>query len=244
MRAALRRARYGYLLALPRLLVCAVGRNPTESADVLFCSCSRVYRAVRASRERTLGGEHDAPGGLVPLVCTTVLLPTLRQSRLALLIALSRASGWCRTRWSCATLALTLQGNRGLTVSAETMRHWLNEIRWVGKRAKLVAKADDPQRVSRLARIRWVFEQLKPSAAMVFVDELDIHLLSKVGCAWMPAYPENANVNATFSTSPVVFETIHRWVSGQFAGFCSVTVGRLLSHPIPILLGPARGKQR
>jgi putative transposase len=37
-----------------------------------------------------------------------------------------------------------------------------------------------------LARIRWVFEQLKRSEAMVFADELDIHLLPKVGCAWMP----------------------------------------------------------
>ena len=48
MRAALRRARYGYLLALHILLLCAVGRNPTEIADVLFCSRSSVYRAVRA----------------------------------------------------------------------------------------------------------------------------------------------------------------------------------------------------
>jgi hypothetical protein len=77
MRAALRRARYGYLLALHILLVCAVGRNPTEIADVLFCSRSSVYRAVRAYRESTLGWEHDAQGRLVPPVRTTVLLPTL-----------------------------------------------------------------------------------------------------------------------------------------------------------------------
>ena len=30
------------------------------------------------------------------------------------------------------------------------------------------------------------FEQLKRSEAMVFADELDIHLLPKVGYAWMP----------------------------------------------------------
>ena len=66
------------------------------------------------------------------------------------------------------------------------MRRWLREIGWVWKRAKLVAKDDDPQRVTRLARIRWVFEQLKPSEAIVCADELAIHLLPKVGCAWMP----------------------------------------------------------
>src|SRR5215813_12313517 len=36
MRAALRRARYGSLLALPILLLCAVGRHPTEIAAVAW----------------------------------------------------------------------------------------------------------------------------------------------------------------------------------------------------------------
>ena len=63
---------------------------------------------------------------------------------------------------------------------------WLHELGWVWKRAKLGAKDDDPHRVARLARIRWVFEQLKCCEAMVFADELDVHLLPKVGCAWMP----------------------------------------------------------
>src|SRR5262249_45206521 len=81
-----------------------------------------------------------------------------------------RASGWCRTRWSCATLALTLQAKRGSTISAETMRRWLQEVGWVWKRAKLVAKDDYPQRVTRLAHIRGVFEQLKFWRALVFAD--------------------------------------------------------------------------
>ncbi len=186
MLAALRRVRYGYLLALHILLLCGAGRNPTDIAAVLFCSRSSVYRTVRAYREGNLGREHDAQGRLVPPVRITVLLPTLRRSLLALLQTSPRASGWCRTRWSCATLALTLQARRGLTVSAETMRRWLHELGWVWKRAKLVAKDDDPHRLARLARIRWVFEQLKFCEAMVFADELDIHLLPKVGCAWMP----------------------------------------------------------
>jgi hypothetical protein len=119
-------------------------------------------------------------------VHTTVLVPPLRRSLLALLKASPRAYGWCRTRWSCATLALTLQTKRGMTVSAETLRRWVHEVGWVWKRAKLVAKDDDPQRVDRLARIRYVFEHLKLGEALVFADELDIHLLPKVGCAWMP----------------------------------------------------------
>jgi hypothetical protein len=79
-----------------------------------------------------------------------------------------------------------LRAKRGIAVSAETMRRWLHELGWMWKRAKLMAKDDDPPRIDRLARIRWVFEQLKLGEAMLFADELAIHLLPKVGCAWMP----------------------------------------------------------
>jgi hypothetical protein len=43
-------------------------------------------------------------------------------SLLALLKVSPRAYGWCRTRWRGATLALTRQATRGITVSAETRR--------------------------------------------------------------------------------------------------------------------------
>jgi transposase len=186
MLAVLRRARYGYLLALHILLWCATGRHPTEVAAVLFCSCSSVYRTVCAYQEGSLSWEHDAQGRPITPAHTTVLLPALRRSLLALLKAHPRVYGWCRTRWSCAALALTLQAKRGIAVSAETIRRWLHELGWVWKRATRVAKDDDPHRMARLARIRYVFEQLKRCEAMVFADELDIHLLPKVGCAWMP----------------------------------------------------------
>ncbi|HWP43458.1 MAG TPA: winged helix-turn-helix domain-containing protein, partial [Blastocatellia bacterium] len=53
------------------------------------------------------------------------------------------AYGWCRTRWSCATLAAQLQVQRGVQVSADTLRRWLHPLGWVWKRAKLVARDDD-----------------------------------------------------------------------------------------------------
>jgi Homeodomain-like domain len=46
MLAALRCARYGYLLALQVLLLCAAGRTPAAIAAYLFCSRSSVYRTV------------------------------------------------------------------------------------------------------------------------------------------------------------------------------------------------------
>jgi hypothetical protein len=94
--------------------------------------------------------------------------------------------GWCRTRWSCATLAAQLQVQRGVQVSAATIRRWLHQLGWVWKRAKLVARDDDPERLTKLAAIRFCFENLSQRAVLLFADELDIHLLPKVGYQWMP----------------------------------------------------------
>jgi transposase len=194
--AALRRVRYGYVLALQILLLCAAQRSPTEIAAVLFCSRSPVYRVVKAYRagpgagltagERVgeaaeeLGEPESRPRRL------TMRAPVLTRSLLAILHSVPRLSGWCRTRWSCATSALELQARRGVVVSGETVRRWLHEIGWVWKRAKLRAKDDDPQRVEKLARIRYAFEQLRAGGALFFADELDISLLAKVGSQWMP----------------------------------------------------------
>jgi transposase len=185
MLAELRRARYGYLLTLQVLLLCAAGRTPTEIAAVLFCSRSTVYRVVTAYRAGRSGeGGEEEPDTSPPP--PRILSPALTRSVLAILHAVPRACGWCRTRWSCATIALELQARRGLEVSAETVRRWLHELDWVWKRAKLVAKDDDPQRVEKLARIRLAVEQLRVRAALFFADELDIALLPKVGYQWMP----------------------------------------------------------
>jgi hypothetical protein len=115
-----------------------------------------------------------------------MLAPALKRSVLAILHGVPRLCGWCRTRWSCATIALELQARRGWVVSAETVRRWLHALDWEWKRAKLVAKDDEPQRVEKLARIRSAFEQVRAGVVLFFADELDISLLPKVGYQWMP----------------------------------------------------------
>ena len=161
MLAALRRARYGYLLALHVLLLCAAGRTPTEIATMLFCSRSSVYRIVRLYRTKQLGFTVDKDGQLAAPIRPTILMPWMKRSLAALLKAPPRAYGWCRTRWSWAALALELHAQHGLEVSAWPVRRWLHELGWVWKRDKRIAKDNDPQRVERLARIRWHVEHLQ-----------------------------------------------------------------------------------
>ena len=184
--SAIRRSRYGYLLALHVLLLCARGKTPTEISEFLLCSRSSVYRIVKAYRRGTLGVEFDDGGSVSAPIRTWVLLPWARRAILAMLKKPPSVYGWCRTRWSCATLSAQLKASRGIDASAETVRRWLHEMNWAWKRPKPIARDDDPERVERLAAIRFAFEHLGRRAAMVFADELDIHLLSKIGYEWMP----------------------------------------------------------
>jgi transposase len=178
--AQLRRARRGHWLALHILLLLALHRSPSEIASVLLCARSTVYAVAQDWQKGRRWPEPVRASG------PPCLTPSLRRSLLALLQKTPAAYGWCRTRWSCATLALQLQAQRGISLSAETMRRCLHALDWVWKRAQLAAQDNDPERAAKLARIRRVFERLGPREALLFSDELDLHLLPKVGAQWMP----------------------------------------------------------
>ncbi len=178
--AELRHARRGHWLALHILLLLALHHSPHEIAAVLLCARSTVYAVARDWQQ---GRRWPEPACASGAPCLT---PSLRRSLLALLKQSPAAYGWCRTRWSCATLALQLQAQRGIRLSAETVRRCLHALDWVWKRAKLVAKDSDPERASKLARIRAIYERLGRREALLLADELDLHLLPKVGAQWMP----------------------------------------------------------
>jgi putative transposase len=171
------------LLRLHILLLLAQQRSPTEIADWLLCSRSSVYEVAARWRQ---GWRPEQREKAEDADSALALAPSLRRSLLALLRKPPAVEGWCRTRWSCATLALSLSARRGLEVSAETVRRWLHSLGWRWKRTKLIAKDNDPERAAKLARIRWVAEALRPRQALLFADELDVALLPKSGYQWMP----------------------------------------------------------
>jgi putative transposase len=171
------------LLRLHILLLLAQHRTPTEIAEWLLCSRSSVYEVAAAWQQGWRPGQKEQTEATDS---SLLLAPSLCRSLLALLAKSPAAYGWCRTRWSCATLALSLEARRGIGVSAETMRRWLQRLGWRWKRAKLVAKDNDLQRATKLASIRLAIETLQPRQALLFVDELDIQLLPKTGYQWMP----------------------------------------------------------
>jgi transposase len=180
--AQLRQARYGHLLSLHILLLLHHGCSPTQIAACLFCSRSSVYRSAAAWRSGTLTLTMSRPWPRS--WWGRALTDSLRRKLTVLLRCLPRAFGWMRTRWSCACLALTLSRQVGYQISAETVRRWLHQAGYVWKRPSLVARDDDPARATLLACIRQHWEDLGPREALVFADELELHLLPKVGAQW------------------------------------------------------------
>src|SRR5262245_24900141 len=86
MLAEVRRARYGYLLALHILLLCAAQRSPTEIAAILFCSRSTVYRVVQAYRAGQWEGVAEEEGATEHSPRRrTLLAPSLTRSLLGIL---------------------------------------------------------------------------------------------------------------------------------------------------------------
>jgi transposase len=171
------------VLRLHILLLLARHRSPTEIADWLLCSRSSVYEVAHGWRQGWRPAQNEEAEGPISAM---VLASSLRRSLLALLGKSPSADGWCRTRWSCATLALSLQARRAIQVSAETGRRWWHGLGWRWKRTKLSAKDNDPARATKLARIRLAAETLRPRQVLLFADELDIQLLPQSGYQGMP----------------------------------------------------------
>jgi transposase len=181
------------LLRVPVVLLLAQHRSPTEIAEWLLCSRSSVYQVAAGWRQ----GWRPAPKKQTTEGHSSLLLaPSLRRSLLALLAKSPMADGWCRTRWRCATLALSLKARRGLRVSAETGRRWWQALGWRWKRTNLAAKDNDPERAVKLATIRLAVETLRPRQALWFVDELDTALLPKPGYPWMKKRHANGRTHA------------------------------------------------
>jgi hypothetical protein len=186
MLAALRRARDGDVLARHLGWWGAAGRTPTDSAAVLCGSRARVDRTVRAERQGSLGWALDARGRLMPAGRPTGRLPTRRRALRARRNAPPRADGWGRTRGRGATRALTWPRQRRLAIAAETRRRWRHARGGGWTRAQLVATDEDPPRVHRLARRRWVCEPRTRGEALVCAEARARPLVPTVGWAWRP----------------------------------------------------------
>ena len=163
------------------ILLLADGHAWSLICAVLFCSTATIAR-WKGRFERggvaALVGEKRGRAGA--LVCWAVLLVTWVREHTP------RDFGYCRSRWSCATLAVVLLDTHRVTASPEAVRRMLHAQGMVWRRPRPVPGKTDPRRAYKLRTIRELLRDLPADEAAVFEDEVDLNLNPDIGCMWMP----------------------------------------------------------
>jgi len=163
------------------ILLLSEGHAWTLICAVLFCSSATVARW----KQRFEAGGVDAllaerRGRRSVLLVWAVLLVTWVKT------LTPRDFGYCRSRWSCATLALVLRDTRRVRASDDTVRRMLRGQGMVWRRPRPVLGPRDARRAWRLRQIRELLRDLPAEEAAVFQDEVDLNLNPEIGCMWMP----------------------------------------------------------
>jgi transposase len=163
------------------ILLLSEGHAWSLVAGVLFCSTATIARwkrrfeagGVEALLDERRGRRATRLVGwaLVLVQWVTTLTP--------------RDFGYCRSRWSCATLALVLYDEGRVRASAETVRRALRRADLVWRRPRPVLGPRDEQRRWKLRKIRELLRDLPDDEAAVFQDEVDLNLNPDIGCMWM-----------------------------------------------------------
>ena len=163
------------------VLLLADGRAWSLVCAVLFCSTATVARwKGRFERGGVAALLEGRRGRAAALACWAVLpVAWVREHT-------PRDFGYCRSRWSCAALAIVLLDTHRVAASPEAVRRVLHGQVMVWRRPRPVPGRHDPRRAYKLRGVRELLRDLPPDEAAVFQDEVDLNLNPDLGCMWMP----------------------------------------------------------
>jgi transposase len=163
------------------ILLLSEGHAWSRVAAVLFCSTATIARwkhHFEAGGVEALLGEQRGRRATRLVGWAVVLVQWVATLT-------PRDFGYCRSRWSCATLALVLYDEGRVRASAETVRRALRRQNLVWRRPRPVLGPRDVQRRRKLRGIRELLRDLPDDEAAVFQDEVDLNLNPDIGCMWM-----------------------------------------------------------
>jgi putative transposase len=176
---------------------------------VLFTSPSTIARTKRDFLSRGIAAACSRPGGRPPLFAALAALV------LSWALSLRPAHfGLARSRWSCEALAVVLEQQRGVAVSAETVRRWLRRDGLVWRRPRPTLRPKDPQREHKLASLRQLLRELPEGETAVFMDEVDVNTNPKIGCMWMRKGEQSEVQTPGTNEKRVVAGSLH-WRTGR-----------------------------
>ena len=92
--------------------------------------------------------------------------------------------GWNRSRWSSELLSKQMEQETGIKINHSHLRRLLSKLDIVYRRPAPYIKRVDPKKQEKLANIRRILRCLKDGEVAIYEDEVDIHLLPKMGPQW------------------------------------------------------------
>jgi transposase len=161
----------------------ARGERPEGIAAILSCSRSQVYRVAG----RFLS---DGPAGLVDRREDNGRLKVTEEYEWSVLIAVALSPqqyGFQRPTWTQELLVLVMADETNIHISTSTMSRLLarHRVRRGRPKPTVACPWSKHKKTRRLNEIRRLLERLPPDEAMLYVDEVDIHLNPKIGDDWM-----------------------------------------------------------
>lgn len=161
----------------------ARGEGPTRIASILGCGRSQVYRVGKRFLEQGVDGlvdrrEDNGEAKVNDLFEWTVLVAVHGSPQMY---------GYQRPTWTLELLVLVTTKETQICVSTSTMSRLLARHGARHGRPKPVVECPwpEPQKQARLRRLRRLRTELHAGEALLYVDEVDIHLNPKIGDDWM-----------------------------------------------------------
>jgi transposase len=165
------------------VLLYADGKGTDEIAGVLGCSTSTAIRVANRYVAQGEAGLLDRRAENGERKVDDDMLAAL----VVLVGASPQDSGWARPTWTTELLALTLTELTHTEISASTVRRMLATLnaRWGTPRAIVLCPWAKRKKNKRIRELEALVENLPKGEAVLYQDELDVHLNPKIGRDWM-----------------------------------------------------------
>jgi transposase len=159
------------------------GRSPTLVAELLGVSRSQVYRVAHRLLDDGAQGLCDRRAGNGDLKVREAYVATV----LLAVASSPQQYGYQRPTWTQELLILVAQARTGVSISRTTMGRLLAAQGVRRGRPKPTVACPWPEQAKqrRLREIRRLERNLPADEALLYVDEVDIHLNPKIGDDWM-----------------------------------------------------------
>lgn len=159
-------------------------QTPTQIHKSTGAARSTVYRVAGHFEAEGEGGLRNRRPEVLPSKVTEDYVQRLEE----LVYKNPQDLGWRRTNWTCEALAQQLARDTGTELHQSHINRLLGEMgmRWGRPRPgplRYTTKASKSRKVNKLKR---ELAALGDDEAVVYADEVDIHLNPKIGSCWMP----------------------------------------------------------